>query len=107
MRVPLGERPRRADDQPGLCCSALEFLRLPVIECALHRLARIVAAEQLEHAVAMMRKVRVQPHPAPVAAAIESRDLVPDFAAALSRDAQIALAAKLDRGIAHRDADLL
>src|ERR1043165_5830747 len=55
----------------------------------------------------MMRESRVQPHPAPVAAAVETCDLVPDLARGLARDAQVALAAKLDRSVAHLDADLL
>ena len=55
----------------------------------------------------MVREVRVQAHPAPVAAAVQSRDLVPQLGGRLAVDAQIALAAKLDRGIAHRDADAL
>ena len=45
----------------------------------------IVAAEQLQHAVAVMREVGVQPHPAPVAAAVEPGDLVPRLAAAVRR----------------------
>src|ERR1051325_1896502 len=55
----------------------------------------------------MMREIRVQPHPALVTAAVKACDLVPDLARGLARDAQVALAAKLDRGVAHLDADLL
>ena len=95
------------DDQPGLGRCRLEFFRLPAAERALHGLARIVAAQQLQHAVAMMRKVGVQPDPAPVAAAIEPCDLVPDLAALAFGEAEIMLAAKFDRGVAHLDADLL
>src|SRR5690349_3144106 len=54
-----------------------------------------------------MRKIRVQAHPAPVAAAVEACDLVPDLAAALSLDAHVAFAAKFDGCVTHRDADLL
>ena len=67
-------------DQSGFRRGGLERLALPAVERALHRFARIVAAEQLQHAVAVMREIGVQPHPAPVAAAIEPGDLVPDLA---------------------------
>ena len=55
----------------------LERFRLPAVERLLHRGAVVLAAEQLEHAVAVMRKIRVQAHPAPVAAAIEPRRSCP------------------------------
>ena len=63
MRIPFGERARHGDDQPSLRGGRLELLRLPAFERMPHRLARIVAAEQLQHAIAMMWEIRMQPHP--------------------------------------------
>src|SRR5258708_36139007 len=100
MRIPFGERARRRDDEPGFSGGGFERFRLPAIERLLHRGAIVRAAKQLERAVAMVREVRMQPNPAAVAAAIEPGDLVPQLGRGLAGDAQIALAAKLDRGIA-------
>src|SRR3982074_146959 len=107
MRIPFGERARRGDDEPGFGRRRLECLRLPAVESLLHRSAIVLAAEQLEHAVAVMREIRVQPYEAAVAAAVKSGDLVPQLRRGLALDAQIALAAKFDCGIAHRNADVL
>ena len=107
VRVPFGERARHRGDQPGLGGGRLEGFALPAVERALHRFARIVAAEQFQHAVAVMRKVGVQPHPAAVAAAVKPGDPVPDLLRRFAAAAHIALAAELDRGIAHRDAGAL
>ena len=105
MRIPFGERARHRDDQPGLRGGRLELLRMPAFERMPHRLARIVAAEQLQHAIAMMWEIRVQPHPPAIAAAVKPGNLVPELLRRLAVDAHVALAAKLDRGIAHIDAD--
>ncbi len=100
MRVPFGERARHRDDQPGLGRGRLERLALPAVERALHRFARIVAAEQLQHAVAVMRKIGVQPHPAPVAAAVEPGDLVPQLLRRLRRSG--ACSARCETRLRHR-----
>src|SRR3954447_17517384 len=107
MRVPFGQGASHRHDQPDLGCGGLEFLRLPALERPPHRLARILAAEQFEHAIAMMREVRVQPHPAAIAAAIQASDLVPKLLRRLTVDAHVAFAAKFDRGIAHVNTDVL
>src|SRR5947209_10661517 len=54
-----------------------------------------------------MWEIRVQAHPASVTAAVKSGDLVPQLLWRLAVNAQVALAAKLDRGIAHVDAHAL
>src|SRR5947209_16384688 len=54
-----------------------------------------------------MREIRVQAHPAPITAAVKSGDLVPQLLWRLAVDAQVALAAKLDRRTAHVDAHAL
>ncbi len=77
MRGPLGRRAHHGGDQPGLGGRRLEFLALPFHQRRLHRLALVVAAQQLQHAVAMMRKVGVQAHRAAVARTIDAGDLVP------------------------------
>ncbi len=55
----------------------------------------------------MMRQIGVQPHPAAVAAAIKTGNAVVMVLGHLAVDAQIALAAKFDRALAHLDADVL
>src|SRR3954470_5344733 len=107
MHIPSGERPRHGDDQSSLGSSCLELFGFPSIQRTLHRFTRIIAAEQLQHAIAMMRKIRVQAHPATVAAAIESGNLVPQLFRWCAIQAHVALAAKLDRGVAHIDTDAL
>ena len=65
------------------------------------------AIEKGEDAVAMMGKIGVKAHEAAVAASIKTGDLVPRLRRGIPLDAQIALAAKLDRGVAPIDADRL
>ena len=76
VRVPFGERAAHGHDQPRLRRRRLERFALPAIERALHGRALMLAAEQPENAVAVVRKIGVQPHPAAVAAAIEAENLV-------------------------------
>ena len=54
-----------------------------------------------------MRQVGVQPDPAAVAGAIDADGLVAMLVRRLAVDAQVALAAELDAGVAHVDADAL
>jgi hypothetical protein len=49
----------------------------------------------------------VEPHPAAVAAAVEAGDRIPQLRRRSAIDAQVVLAAELDRRIAHGDADAL
>ena len=69
-RVAVTTRPATARRRPRTLIS------IPSIQRPLHRSAVVVAAEQLERAVAMMRQVGVQPHPAAVATAVEAGDRV-------------------------------
>ena len=55
----------------------------------------------------MVRQIGVQSHPASIAAAIEADGLVAMLVRRLAIDAQIALAAELDPGVPHVDADAL
>jgi hypothetical protein len=55
----------------------------------------------------MMGQIGMQPHPAAVAAAIQSRDRIMIFGWGPSIDAQIPFAAEFDRGAAHVDTDTL
>ena len=54
-----------------------------------------------------MRQAGMQPHPTAVAAAIEAAQPVGIVSRIFPVDAQIPLAAKFDRGVAHVDADAL
>ena len=107
MRGPLGGRSQHGRDQPGPGGGRLERLRLPLEEGGLHRLAFVGAAQQLQHAVAVMREVGVQPHAAVVAGAVDAGDPVPGRSRRLAVEARVALAAELDGGLAHVDADAL
>src|SRR5205807_1436805 len=107
MLIPLGERPAGGNDQPGIGGRGLQRLALPSIERALHRGSVMSAAEQREQSIAMMRQIGMQPDPTAVAAAIKARDRIMILRRRLAIDVQVALAAKLDRGVAHVDADVL
>ena len=108
VRVPFGEGARHRDNQSSFGAAAVSNVSACQPSSARCTASReYVAAEQLQHAIAMMRKIRVQPHPTPVAAAIKSGDLVPDLPRRFALDAHVALAAKFDRRVAHVDADLL
>ena len=105
--IPFGERAAGGDDKTGCRRRVFEFFRLPTVERALHRSAIMFAAEQLEQSTAVVRQISVQPHPAPVAAAIKPGDAVVIFGRHLAVDAQVALAAEFDRRRAHVDGDAL
>jgi hypothetical protein len=107
MRIPLGERAAHRNHEAGLGGRLLERFCAPSSKHALDRWLIVAAAEQREHPVAVMRQIRMQAHPAAVTAAIEASDRVMIFRARLGVDAQVAFAAKLDRGAAHVDAHAL
>ena len=54
-----------------------------------------------------MREIGVQPHETPIAGLVDSGDGVPGRRRRLAVDAQIALAAAFDHGVAHVDGDIL
>src|SRR6185436_5022605 len=64
-------------------------------------------AEQLERAGAMMRQVGVDADPAAVAAAVDAGDRIAIVIERLAVETKVMLAAELDRGVAHVDADAL
>ena len=107
MGVPFGERARRGDDEAGYGGRVLQLERLPTIDGTLHRGAVIVGAKEFQCAGAVMRQVGVQPDPAAVAGTIDADGLVAMLMRQLAVDAQVALAAKFDAGVAHVDADAL
>ena len=78
-------RAHHGGDQLGLGGGRLELFGVPLQERRLHRLALVGALQQLEDAVAMMRKIGVQPHPAAIAGAIDAGDLVPQRRRRLAR----------------------
>ena len=45
-------------------------------------------AQQPQHTIAVMREIRVQPYPAPIATLIEPRNRIPARAGGLARDAE-------------------
>ena len=107
MPIPLGERTARGSDEPGVGGCGFERLAFPVVERALYRRTIVGAAQQPQHAAVMMRQAGMEPHPTAVAAAIEAAQPVGIVSRIFPLDAQIPLAAKFDRGVAHVDADAL
>ena len=85
----------------------LQVERGPAVDLALHRGAVVLGPEQLQRAGAMMRQVGVQPDPAAVFGPIHADGFVAVLMGRLTVDAEVALAAELDAGVAHVDADLL
>ena len=57
--------------------------------------------KQAQHTIAVMREIRVQPHPAPIAALIKPRNRIPTRASGPPRDAEPMFGAKLNRGMTH------
>jgi hypothetical protein len=100
-------RSHHRDHATGLVRPRLELLRLPARERGLHRVTRVGAAEQRDDARAVVREVRVQAHDPAVARAVHARDRIPERRGRLAVDAQVALAAELDRRRAHVDGDAL
>src|SRR5215470_15900827 len=107
VRVPFGETPHRRRHQAGLGRRRLEAVGSPSLERPLDGGAVVLAFEQRQQAVAVVREIGMQSHPAAVAAAIGAGDLVPRVRRWRAIDAEVALAAELDGGVAHRDSDPL
>jgi hypothetical protein len=107
VTVPFGERSARGHDKAGFGRRGFQRLGPPTIKCVLHRLLIMFTAKQLEEATAMMRQISMQPRPTAITAAVKSGNRVVMIFRRLAIDAQIALAAKLDGGTAHVDADAL
>jgi hypothetical protein len=105
MRGPFCRRARHAGNQLGVGGRRLEFLALPFGQRGLHGLALIGAAEQLQHALAMVQKVGVETHRAPIAGAIDAGDLVPGGARRIAGKSHVAFAAELDCRRTHVDRD--
>src|SRR5262249_11605784 len=92
-------------DQARLGDGALKCLPLPCLQRLRHRRPLIGDPQQLEHAVAMVWEIGVEAHLARITRLIDTGDLVPDRRRWALVDALIALAAKLDRGMARLAAD--
>src|SRR5262249_60843700 len=100
-------RPACRQHEGGHGGGGLERPTAPFIEGALDCRSVMAAAEQGKSTVAMDGQIGMEPPPAAIAAAIESRDRVVIFGRRLSIEAQVAFAAEFDRGAAHVDADAL
>ena len=87
--IPFNQAPRHGHHQPGLRCRRFKRRRAPGAECRSDSGAIMRdIAKQAQHAVAMMREIRVQPHPTPIATLIEPRNRIPARAGRLARDAE-------------------
>ena len=102
MTRPCGCRSHSANDRlmlatsPALAAAVSNASASQIRQRLRHRRAIVVAAEQGQHAVAVMRKIGMDANPAAVAAAIDAVDRVHIFRRRLAVDAQIPLAAELD-----------
>ena len=85
VRVPLREAPHGGDAEPVRHGRVLEPEGGPAAERGAHRLPRALAAEQAQHAGAVVREVGVQAHHAAVAAAVGAGDRSPRGPAAPRR----------------------
>ncbi len=107
MAIPFVEAAHRRDHHARIRSRGLERLGVPFAQRGLHLVLLIGAAEQAQHAVAVMQEVGVQPDPAAIAATIGARDLVPQLRRGAAIDAQITFAAEFRDGVADVDRDLL
>jgi hypothetical protein len=107
MRVPFIECTLHGGNHSCLRRGVLKRLGIPVCERTRHRRAVGRAAQQRQDAGAMVRKVGVNAHPPFITTAIRAGDVVPQFRRGSSLNAEVALTAKLCRGVAHIDAHLL
>src|SRR5438034_5030250 len=107
MVVPLVEGSLRRGHESRAARGLLELLRAPVEQRLLHGSLVVVASEQRQHPVAVMREIGVQTNPPAVTAAVYPCDLVPKLRRRLPVDTEIALATELDGRMAHVDRDIL
>ena len=107
MQCPFGRCAHRGDDASVPVGLRLERDSVPALQCGFDGRPARRAIEEFENIVAMMRKVHVQPHPASVASAISAEQRIAERGRRAAVDRQIMLAAKLHRGMAHVDADVL
>ena len=87
--IPFIQAARHCHHKARFRCRRFEIRRAPGAECRSDRSAIMRdIAKQAQHAVAMMREIRVQPHPSPIATLIEPRNRIPARAGRLARDAE-------------------
>jgi hypothetical protein len=70
-------------------------------------LLAVFAAEHVQNAIAVMRKIGMNAYPAAVAAAIDTGNAIPQLGGRATVDAQITLAAKLGCRVSHIDCNIL
>src|SRR6185312_6200800 len=92
-RVPFREGAHGGDDELRLRAGFLEVESLPGFQRLRHRRLVVCALQDFQDAVAMVRKIRVQADPAPIAALIGAGDLVPQFGWLRAVDGEMAIAA--------------
>src|SRR5205085_260902 len=105
--LPFVIRTHHRDHAAGCIGGGFESFRLPLHQRRLHIVTLGLAVEHLADGGAVMREIRVQPHEAAIAGPVDAGDGVPGRPRRFAGDAQVALGAALDRGVAHVDADML
>ena len=80
---------------------------VPLHQRGLNVIALWLAVQHLADGVAVMPEIGVQPHEALIAGFVDPGNRVPGRRRRLAVDAQIALAAAFDDGMAHIDRDIL
>ena len=106
MRLPFFRRPRHRGDEPARDGFVFEGLAVPASDRFGHALARIFCTQHRQHPLAVMREIGVNAHETPIARAIDAKQRI-ERAVVFAFDAEIALAAKFDRGVAHIDGHIL
>lgn len=92
MGVPLGEGAHHRGDRAAFRDGVLEVPGPPPGEGVGHRLARVVAVQNVQNAVSMVREIGVDANPATIAALIGSGDPIPELGRRAAVEAEISLA---------------
>ena len=105
--VPFREAAHGGGAESGGGGLIFQIERRPAAQGGGDGVAIIGAAEEAEHAVAMVREVGVQSDPAPVAALIGAGDFVPEIVRQRAVDADKLFRHELHGGVAHVDGNAL
>ncbi len=104
---PFVMRAHHRDDTAAGIGGGFKFLTLPLHQSARYVVAFRFAIQDLTDVIAVMRKVGVKTHEAAITRFVNTSDNIPGRWRRLVVDAQIALAATLNRRMRHIDGDAL
>ncbi len=104
---PFCVRSHQRNDAAAGIGRGLECLAVPLHQRGLHLVALRLTTQDFANGIAVMREVGVQPDESLIAGFVNPGDRIPGGRRRLAVDAQIALAAAFDDGVAHVDRDIL